>query len=121
MPVNLSIKGVPDPIAAGLRARAARNHRSLQRELMAIIEVAVATPDASRRRTSIPDHGGETMGRGDRAPEPLRPIDEILDEFRKLFPRTCNRGPSSTKIIREMRDGRYGAASERARRSGRSG
>jgi hypothetical protein len=26
MPVNLSIKGVPDPIAAGLRARAAASY-----------------------------------------------------------------------------------------------
>jgi plasmid stability protein len=42
MPVNLSIKGVPDELAAGLRARAARHHRSLQGELMAILEEAVA-------------------------------------------------------------------------------
>jgi plasmid stability protein len=40
MPVNLSIKSVPDDIAEELRARAARNHRSLQGELMAIIEEA---------------------------------------------------------------------------------
>ena len=38
MPVNLSIKSVPDEIAAELRERAKRNHRSLQGELMAIIE-----------------------------------------------------------------------------------
>jgi antitoxin FitA len=40
MPVNLSIKSVPDEIADELRERAARNHRSLQGELMAIIEEA---------------------------------------------------------------------------------
>ena len=40
MPVNLSIKNVPDEIADELRERAARNHRSLQGELMAIIEEA---------------------------------------------------------------------------------
>ena len=38
MPVNLSIKSVPDEIAEELRERAERNHRSLQGELMAIIE-----------------------------------------------------------------------------------
>ena len=40
MAVNFSIKNVPDEIAEELRERAARNHRSLQGELMAIIEAA---------------------------------------------------------------------------------
>lgn len=40
MPVNLSIKNAPDDIVERLRARAAANHRSLQGELMAIIEAA---------------------------------------------------------------------------------
>jgi plasmid stability protein len=39
---NLSIKDVPEAWAESLRQRAARNHRSLQGELMAIIEQAVA-------------------------------------------------------------------------------
>ena len=38
---NLSIKDVPEQWAETLRQRAARNHRSLQGELMAIIEAAV--------------------------------------------------------------------------------
>ena len=38
---NLSIKDVPEAWAASLRQRATRNHRSLQGELMAIIEQAV--------------------------------------------------------------------------------
>jgi plasmid stability protein len=42
MPINISIKNVPDEIAEELRARAARNHRSLQGELMAIIEAAAS-------------------------------------------------------------------------------
>jgi plasmid stability protein len=41
MSVNLSIKNVPDKIAEQLRKRAAKNHRSLQGELMSIIESAV--------------------------------------------------------------------------------
>jgi antitoxin FitA len=38
MPVNLSIKEVPDGLADALRERARRNHRSIQGELMAILE-----------------------------------------------------------------------------------
>lgn len=38
MPVNLSIKNVDDRVVERLRERAARHHRSLQGELMAIIE-----------------------------------------------------------------------------------
>lgn len=38
MPVNLSIKNVPDELAERLRQSAARHHRSLQGELMVILE-----------------------------------------------------------------------------------
>lgn len=41
MPVNLSIKNAPDDIVERVRKRATRHHRSLQGELMAIIEAAV--------------------------------------------------------------------------------
>ena len=41
MPVNLSIKNAPDRVVQRLRERAERHHRSLQGELLAIIEVAV--------------------------------------------------------------------------------
>ena len=47
MPVNLSIKNAPDDVVRRLRLRAERNHRSLQGELMAIIETAVAEPRLS--------------------------------------------------------------------------
>jgi plasmid stability protein len=45
MPVNLSIKNVPDELAEGLRVRARHNHRSLQGELLVILEEAVAPND----------------------------------------------------------------------------
>ena len=45
MPVNLSIKNAPDDIVERLRRRAAKHHRSLQGELLAIIEEAVREPD----------------------------------------------------------------------------
>jgi plasmid stability protein len=41
MPVNLSIKNAPDDVVQRLRERAERHHRSLQGELMAIVEAAV--------------------------------------------------------------------------------
>ena len=41
MPVNLSIKNVPDHLAEQLRIRAAASHRSMQGELLAILEHAL--------------------------------------------------------------------------------
>ena len=38
--ITLSIKNVPTDLAERLRTRAARNHRSLQGELMAILDEA---------------------------------------------------------------------------------
>ena len=40
MPINLSIKNAPDDVVQRLRERADRHHRSLQGELMTIIEAA---------------------------------------------------------------------------------
>ena len=50
MAVNLSIKAVPDEVAEALRRRAEQNHRSLQGELMHILETAVARPRPFRAR-----------------------------------------------------------------------
>lgn len=47
MPVTLTIKQVPDKIAAGLRRRAEANRRSLQRELLLIVERAAAAGGAA--------------------------------------------------------------------------
>ena len=53
MTVNLSIKNVPDDVAERLRRRAEANHRSLQRELLALVEQAAgATPAPLRVRES---------------------------------------------------------------------
>ena len=50
MAVNLSVKDVPDELAEALRAQARANHRSLQGELMAMIEAHVgARPFRARR------------------------------------------------------------------------
>jgi plasmid stability protein len=42
MTVDLSIKKVPDHIAERLRSRAIKHHRSLQGELLAVLEESVA-------------------------------------------------------------------------------
>jgi predicted nucleotidyltransferase/plasmid stability protein len=44
MPVSFSVKNVPDRVAKSLRARAKRNHRSLQGELLALLEAAAEVP-----------------------------------------------------------------------------
>jgi plasmid stability protein len=78
MPVNLSIKNVPDEMAEQLRRRARQSHRSLQGELMAILEASV--------------HG----------PEPLTPL-EVLEIVRGLGMTTEE---DSVEMIRRDRDGR---------------
>lgn len=69
MSVSLSIKDVPEALAERLRLRAARNHRSLQRELMAIVEAAVEPgvgvvplPDTGGRATTAPAAAHESDG-----------------------------------------------------------
>ncbi|MDA8048831.1 MAG: Arc family DNA-binding protein [Rhodospirillales bacterium] len=76
MPINLSIKNAPDEVVQRLRLRAERHHRSLQGELLAIIEEAVR-----------PDHA-------------LSPA-ELLAEVRRLGLRTP---ADSAAIIRADRD-----------------
>jgi antitoxin FitA len=78
MPVNLSIKNAPDQVVQRLRERAERHHRSLQGELMAIIEAAV---------------------REDRPATP----ETILAEVRQLGLRTPR---EAANIVRADRDGR---------------
>ena len=89
MSVNLSVKNVPDALADRLRARAERNRRSLQRELLSILEAAAderipsATLVAARPRALS--------------------IEEAAARARKLFPQGTH---SSVAFIRAMRDSR---------------
>ncbi len=57
MPTHLSVKNVPDEVLQRLKARAERHHRSLQGELLSILEEAVAAdailePEEVLRRVS---------------------------------------------------------------------
>jgi plasmid stability protein len=78
MVVNLSIKNAPDDVVRRLKERAARHHRSLQGELLAILEDAVRSPAA------------------------LTPED-VLAEVRRLGLRTPE---EAVDIVRADRDGR---------------
>ncbi len=78
MPVNLSIKNVPDHIAEEVRKRAVKHHRSLQGELISILEETVAQ---ERKMTPA----------------------GFLKEIRALSLRTPS---ESLKIIRRDRDAR---------------
>ena len=73
---NLSIKNAPDEMVKRLKRRAERHHRSLQGELMAILEDALGT--------SLP----------------LTP-DEVLTEVRRLRLETPG---GAAAMIREDRD-----------------
>lgn len=89
MPVNLSVKNVPDTLAERLRTRALRNHRSLQRELLSILE------SAAGERGPAPT--------GDGASAVRMSIDEVVERARQSFPQGT---ASSVGFIRDTRDGR---------------
>ena len=94
---NLSIKDVPEDIAEGLRQRAARNHRSLQGELMAIIQQAVGHGAVAQSRYLGPAIG-ERRG--------TRTIEEFAEESKVLYPEPVRGGPMAVDIIRADRDSR---------------
>ena len=96
MSINLSIKKVPEALAARLRARAERNHRSLQGELMAIIELAAAEAQLSAER-SAPDAA---------RPRGTKTIEQIAAEHRALYPRPFAKVPRAVDMVREDRDAR---------------
>jgi plasmid stability protein len=75
VPVNLSVKNVPEDLAARLRQRAKRHHRSLQGELMAILEEAAG-------------------------PEKL----SVEEAERRLMALAFRTGDESTAWLRELRD-----------------
>jgi len=65
MPVTLTIKNVPDDLADRLRERAADHRRSLQRELLLVLEQTAALGTA------------EPIPAGDRALEPARAVYKV--------------------------------------------
>lgn len=109
MAINLSIKGVPDEIAERLRERAARNHRSLQGELMAIVSRA-AMEMAEESTSGSAGETGAGAGPFPSGPEVYRrgtrTVDEVVAELRRRLPKPMTDEPRSVDIIREARDSR---------------
>jgi hypothetical protein len=103
MAVNLSIKGVPEALAARLRARAERNHRSLQGELMAIVSEAAleVIPSPPARPPGLVDH---VAGKGTKVGS--KTTEQIAAELHVLFPEPIRRGPLGVDIVRADRDSR---------------
>ena len=110
---NISIKDVPDQWAEALRQRAARNHRSLQGELMAIIERAVleaSGPQQAPAQLSGRVGMGTVVGHGAGGHPIIRQgwksVDQIAAELRAKYPQPFTDGPLGVDIIREDRDSR---------------
>jgi plasmid stability protein len=112
---NLSIKDVPESIAAALRQRAARHHRSLQGELMAIVERA-----AAEEANALPAAGWAapaTSGGAASPPSAAAPgktLEQIAREHRARRPRPAPADGSAGARVRADRDRRAGVAPRRS-------
>jgi len=110
MSVSLSVKEVPDQLAERLRARAASNHRSLQGELMAILEAAANGTAPVLATVSAPVSTLQLRG--------TQTIEEALVDLKRIFPRPVPDPLGAARIVREMRDSRYGESTVRGQPSG---
>ncbi|RYF17893.1 MAG: Arc family DNA-binding protein [Comamonadaceae bacterium] len=95
---NLWIKDVPEGVVEALRQRAARNHRSLHGELMAIISAAAEPPRVAASPVASPLLQGWRRG--------TRTIEDFIEDRRQRYPEPVRGGPLGVDIIREDRDSR---------------
>ncbi len=107
MPVTLTIKQVPERIAARLRARAAASHRSLQGELMAILEQAAAQPNqaVAEKEPAPYDVAARKPRRKRRPGERKLTLAEVWETGRRAG---LSSPSESVEIIRTARNERYG-------------
>lgn len=96
---NLSIKNVPDDLLSKLRERAARHHRSIQGELMALLSAAMESPPGPLQ---APGANGALRARR----SGTRRIEEIAAEHRKRWKKPFKQGPRAVDLIRADRDAR---------------
>jgi plasmid stability protein len=114
MPQTLTIRNVPDSLARKLKTRAERNHRSLQGEVMVILEQASvpntaeqpiesyrAAESAILAKSAIP---GTTRRPADGTLEKKLTIEEIWERGKRLGLSSPN---ESARIVRKLRDERY--------------
>ena len=116
MIVNLSVKGVPEAWAERLRRRAEGNHRSLQGELMAILERAVHEESgAVAWQAPSADIPGQAAGRSisGRTGRSLqvhrrgsRSVEEIAAAHRARHLEPFRSVPRAVDILRKERDAR---------------
>lgn len=104
MGVSLSIKDVPEALAEKLRQRAERNHRSLQGELMALIERAALedAPAAEPRAAGLPAAGAALRHQG------WKSVRDLMTERRLSGwqPAPQHGVPLAVDIVRAARDSR---------------
>jgi plasmid stability protein len=105
MPVTLTIKQVPEALAAKLRARAAANHRSLQGELMALLDTVAAEPPAVRE-PETPRYRGKRATQPRDLPAHGRRLTlaELWERSRELGSKSQS---ESAQIVRDARDARH--------------
>lgn len=116
MYVTLTIKNVPNQVAERLRQRAKVHHRSLQGELLSIIDQVANEeamfPEHSMSATAVADSGGGATvttesGSGEVTTPPAAPRKLTLDELWKRARQLGAGMPAeSTDIIRSDRDAR---------------
>ena len=110
MPVTLTIKQVPERLAQKLRLRAAASHRSLQGELMAILEDAALKGALHAREPEPPPY----LAKRSAALAGSRniPVHGKRLTLSELWERARRLGPGgkseSSAIVRALRDERYG-------------
>ena len=79
MPVTLTIKNVPDELAEQLRLIAAAHHRSLQGELMAIVEAVARNHNAGKVHPAVFQPTAPTS-QGHSKPDEA-PSDDLLEQL----------------------------------------
>ena len=108
MPVTLTIKQVPDRVADKLRLRAAASHRSLQGELMAILEEATQRASPQAREPEPTPYAAKPPGKSSAKAVPAHgrrlTLGELWERARRLGPPST---AESTAIVRQLRDERY--------------
>lgn len=110
MAVTLTVKHVPDRVAEKLRLRAAASHRSLQGELMAILEEAASGGASVARQPEPPAHAAKRAAKGTRSTTPAAhgtrlTLGELWERARRLGPGSKS---ESAGIVRALRDERHG-------------
>lgn len=90
---DLSVKNVPETLVMKLRERAALRHRSMQGELMALIQDALNPPvGIVQDRNPLPRRSG------------TRRIEDIAAAHRILHVKPFDKAPRAVDILRAERD-----------------